>query len=148
MLLLVPGASVEGQSQGSPHGDCWVMQRDAKMEDIQWPLAHTSSMKATESRAVEALVVTCPEHESFVEVTEIDLDLFDEASAFVAARDRHEFRVRWDDAVASGRSGPGQRSGESHLEEFLDTFIKLSVGAIIGVLLVVIVLRHEIDWDD
>lgn len=95
--LLVPGASAEGQPQDPPHGDWWVMHQDSPMDDLQFYLAITFAQKSPNPKAVEALKVICSGQESLMEFVEIDLDFFDEASVFVAAGDRHDFRVRWDD---------------------------------------------------
>lgn len=101
VLLLVPGASAEAQPQDPPHGDWWVMHQDTPMDDLHFYLAITFAQKSPNPKAVESLNVICSGQESLMEFVEIDLDFFDEASVFVAAGDRHDFRVRWDDEPPS-----------------------------------------------
>ena len=101
VLMLAPHASAERQPQDPPHGDWWVMQQQSRMDDIQFYLALTFAQRSPNPGAREALSVICPEQESLVEIVEIDLDLFDKASVFVAHGNRHEFRVRWDDEPPS-----------------------------------------------
>lgn len=101
VLVLVSVASALSQPQDPPHGDWWIMQQDSRMDDINFHLALTFAQKSPNPAAIEALSVICPEQESLVEIVEIDLDLFDKASVFVARGNRHEFRVRWDNEPPS-----------------------------------------------